>query len=254
MRRVLFALPLGLALVLLLGAASMAEGPTIEAAGGESSPYWNPPTAEIAAGGSVSFKNPSASIFHGVAWTGGPETPKCTGVPVDDFKYSWSGSCTFAQAGSYPFKCTVHPEMTGKITVGLSGTTPIPPPPGGSPSGSSGGGPAASGLRLAKRQRGSSVRGSINVGDDGARLVVELRGARALLGTGQAGKMRVGRIVRGAVSGHVGFAVLLKPVARRALTGGLHALPLMVAVTVTGKGDDVFKRTRRVVMLGTASS
>jgi hypothetical protein len=83
--------------------------------------------------------------------------------------------------------------------------------------------------------------------------VVELRGARALLGTGRTGKMRVGRIVRGAVSGHVAFAVPLKPVAKRALAD-LRALPLTVVVTVTGQGDDVFKRTRRVVMAGRGSS
>ncbi|HWO48131.1 MAG TPA: hypothetical protein VNM41_08725, partial [Solirubrobacterales bacterium] len=67
MRRVLFALPLGLALVLLPGAASMAEGPTIEAAGG--GPYsWSPSSAAVSAGGAVTFKNPSGSVLHGLTW------------------------------------------------------------------------------------------------------------------------------------------------------------------------------------------
>jgi hypothetical protein len=202
----------------------------------------------------VTFKNPSGSVEHGVTWTGGPETPKCSNVPINAGKTGWTGTCSFTQAGTYSFYCPVHPtEMKGTIAVtAATGGGPLPPP-SAPPPGSSGG-PVASGLHLAKRQRGSSVRGSINVGDDGAKLMVELRGARALLGTGRTGKMRVGRIVRGAVTGHVAFAVPLQRVARRALADGRHVLPLSVTVTVAGQGDDVFKRTRRVVMLGTGAS
>lgn len=247
MRRVLFALPFGLALFLLPGAASMAEGPTIEAAGGESSPYWNPASAEVAAGGSVSFKNPSASVFHGVTWTGGPEAPKCTGVPVDDFKYSWSGSCTFAQAGAYPFKCTVHPEMTGKITVSSSSTTPNPPPPTGSPTDV----PALKALRVAGRQRGSFVRGSVDISQAGAggRLQVDLFATRAkLFGAGHPGKMRVGRLTRSSLrEGVVSFTVSLKGVAREALRSDMR-LPLQVKVTVTPPQGDTMRQARTVVL------
>src|SRR5262249_50858684 len=30
---------------------------------------------------------------------------------------SWEGECTFNQGGSFPFRCTIHPGMTGTITV-----------------------------------------------------------------------------------------------------------------------------------------
>ena len=248
--RLLFAVLPALALILLPAVASSAD-PTIEAAGG--GPYsWSPSSAQTAAGGTVTFKNPSGSVLHGLTWASGPETPKCSNVPINDGKTSWTGTCSFAQAGTYGFYCSVHPtEMKGTITVTAAGSpppTPPPPPPGSS------GGPAASGLQLAKRQRGGSVRGSIDVGDDGAKLVVELRGARALLGTGRAGTMRVGHIVRGGLSGHVAFAVPLTRVARSVLAHRRHALPLMATVTVASPGDDVFKQTRRVVMLGTGSS
>ncbi len=37
----------------------------------------------------------------------------------------WSGACTFTQAGTYTFFCTVHgSEMTGTITVNTGGTPP----------------------------------------------------------------------------------------------------------------------------------
>jgi plastocyanin len=249
-RQVLFAAPLGLALVFLSGAASLAESPTIEAAGG--GPYsWSPASAEVGAGGSVTFKNPSGSVLHGVAWTGGPEVPKCAGVPIDDFKTSWSGSCTFTQAGAYAFKCTVHPEMTGKLTVSSSGTTPNPPPPAGSPGGSSTGGSALKALNIAKRQRGNHVKGSVDVSQAGAggRLQVDLFATRAMLfGSGHPGKMRVGRLTRSSLAeGHVSFTVSLKGVARRALRRD-ERLPLQVKVTVTPPEGDALRRTRAVIL------
>src|SRR5690349_11458947 len=84
-----------LATLLLLTASSTAADPTVEAAGGA---YysWTPSSVSTTPGGSVNFKSPSATVPHGVSWKTGPETPSCTGVPVDDFKTAWSGSCTFA--------------------------------------------------------------------------------------------------------------------------------------------------------------
>src|SRR5829696_6737636 len=132
-RHGLFAGALGLAYVFLPGAASLAEDATIEAAGGVYGYYWSPSSAQVAPGGTVAFKSSSASVLHGVTWSGGPETPSCSNVPVAG-KTSWSGSCSFVQAGTYNFYCTVHPtEMKGAITASATGMpdpNSPPPPPG----------------------------------------------------------------------------------------------------------------------------
>ncbi|HEY5977723.1 MAG TPA: hypothetical protein VIT85_07680, partial [Solirubrobacterales bacterium] len=184
-------LPLTGALVFLSVSGSIAADPTVEATGSASGYYWSPTQAATTPGGSVTFKSPSPGVPHGLSWTGGPETPGCSGVPVNDGKTAWSGSCAFVQPGDYTFVCYVHPtEMKGTIAVGSGGSGPlVPPPPGPS------GGPAASGLEMAKRQRGGSLRGSILLRAPG-NLEVELLAARSLLGIGKAGKVRVGRIAR----------------------------------------------------------
>src|SRR6478735_3923108 len=107
--RLPLALLLGCALALPFAAGSSADVPAIEAAGpGGSGYFWKPSTATVGIGGTVSFKNGSGVVPHGVTWTGGPEKPSCSGVPVEQEKTSWNGTCTFAQAGTYAFVCTVH--------------------------------------------------------------------------------------------------------------------------------------------------
>src|SRR5215213_9532015 len=81
---------------------------------------WTNSTPTIDAGESVTFKNTSATTPHGVGFDAPPVAPGCTGVPGAG-DTSWEGSCTFSQAGSYPFHCTVHPAMTGTVTVQSTG-------------------------------------------------------------------------------------------------------------------------------------
>jgi hypothetical protein len=69
----------------------------------------------------VTFKNSSASTPHGLHFTSPPAAPSCPGVPIDSSGTSWNGDCTFSQAGSYPFNCTVHAGMTGTVTVTSAG-------------------------------------------------------------------------------------------------------------------------------------
>jgi plastocyanin len=93
---------------------------TIEATGNSLANYaWTPSTATVSTGGTVEFKNNSASIPHGLAFESPPAAPSCPGVPTGPSGgMSWSGTCTFSQAGTYQFHCTVHPaQMTGTITV-----------------------------------------------------------------------------------------------------------------------------------------
>jgi plastocyanin len=224
-----------------------AAEPTVEATFGGSGFSWTPSSVSVGAGGTVAFKNSSASVPHGVRWTGGPEKPGCSsGVAVEQEKTNWSGTCTFAQAGTYSFVCTVHPiEMKGTIAVSSTGGE-LPPPPEGTPSG-----PVATGLRLARRQSGTSVRGSIEMrrGGSGSSLEIELRAAKRLLfGGSRKGMAAAGRLVRAApATGTVNFAIPLKGPARRVLRT-LGKLPLQVTVTATAPGADALKRTRTVVM------
>jgi plastocyanin len=109
-------------IVLRVG-VGLAIEPTIEAAGGGTGGFrWQPSSVEVSAGGGVRFQNPSASVPHGVVWTGGPETPNCSGIPIGKGETKWKGTCTFTHAGTYTFHCYVHPtEMTGSITVTVVG-------------------------------------------------------------------------------------------------------------------------------------
>jgi plastocyanin len=262
-RRALFALPLGLALVFLSGAASSAEGPTIQAvttAGPYGSSYWSPSSAQTTAGGTVTFTSPSATTPHGVTWSGGPATPACSNVPINDFKTSWTGTCSFAQAGDYSFYCPAHPsEMKGTITAssaGGGGGSPDPgtqPPKPTEPSGSPLQGPLAEALRLAKSQRGTAVRGSVGLSSAaaGGKLEVDLLMARALLAdSGRVGPVRVGHLVRrGLRAGRTHFAVSLKPAARLALRER-GRLSLKVRLSITPPGGKALILNRSVAVHG----
>ena len=88
---------------------------------------WSPAQETVSAGSAVTFRNPT-NVPHGVEWRSavkpsceeGPGKVPVGGTPAASGT-KWSGACTFSQAGSYTFYCTVHgPEMTGTITV--SGT------------------------------------------------------------------------------------------------------------------------------------
>lgn len=117
MRRLLATVLLGVVLSGVGAVAGLAAEPTIEVTGSSLATYaWTPSTAEIAGGGSVTFKNPTANP-HGLVWESGPETPACTGTPTVG-QGNWSGSCNFHSGGTYAFYCPVHPTvMKGTVTV-----------------------------------------------------------------------------------------------------------------------------------------
>jgi plastocyanin len=223
--------------------------------------HWAPSQVTTMAGGVVTFSNPG-TVPHGVEWVGGPEKPACgSGVPVGTTETApgskWSGTCTFAQAGTYTFYCTVHhAEMTGTITVSPNGTTTTttttptttttttttPEPPGGSPLTGSPSLPAS--------QRGGIVKGSLVVSKAGAgdRLEIDAFAKSASLAKAKhSTRVRVGRLVRSSVSaGRVSFVVTLNARARNALKRH-HRLALTVTITLTPFYGEPTRLTRSVV-------
>jgi plastocyanin len=238
-------LTLGVSQVATVG---LADEPTVEPAETPSGFAWKPASVTSMPGGSVAFRNPGKVVPHGVHWTGGSEKPSCSGVPVDEFGTSWSGTCSFAQPGTYTFVCTVHPEeMRGTITVS-SGESPAPPPPDPGQPPASAEIPLVEALQLARRQHGGTVRGAITVSSAavGGRLVVELRAPRAALGGPGNGTVRIGVLRRPlAGSGRLPFAVHLQPAADQALARR-GRLSLIANATVRSPGGVAETMTRRV--------
>lgn len=244
---------LGVATAVLPAIASSETSPAVEAVNEGGGIYgehhhWSPSQVTAMAGGVVTFSNPG-TVPHGVEWVGGPEKPACSsGVPVGTTETAsggkWSGTCTFAQAGTYTFYCTVHhAEMTGTITVNANGTTTTttttpttttttttttPEPTGGSP--------LLGSPSLRTSQRGGVVKGSLVVSKAGAgdRLEIDAFASSASLAKAKhSTRVRVGRFVRGSVSaGRVSFVVVLNARARNALKRH-HRLALTVTITLT---------------------
>jgi plastocyanin len=271
---------LGCAVVVLPAAAGSETSPTVNA---EDSGFygelhrWSPEQTSIAPAGMVTFVNGSATVPHGVIWTSSV-APVCeASVPVGNgnFKTSWTGSCSFAQAGEYAFYCSYHgPSMHGTVIVSAGGTTTTttaPPPASGG--GAAGGNPASpvepgsqsvsavpspplvgsalQALKLASVQRGGSVRGSVKVSPagSGARLEVDVlaKGA-SLAGAGRAAQVRVGRLVRPSVkAGTVSFTVTLTARARRALRAHRH-LALAVRISLSQAHGSAVRIGRNVVL------
>jgi plastocyanin len=260
---------LGIATAALPAIASSETSPTVEAVNtGLYSHAWSPPQVSVLAGGVVAFSNKTA-IRHGVEWVGGPTKPTCDpSVPVGTTEASagaeWSGNCTFSQAGTYTFYCTVHgPEMTGTVTVGSDGATTVtstttpttttpgtaPPPKAEAPPGP----PLLGAPSLRAIQHGSSVRGSLEISQAGAgsRLEIDLlAGAATLSKAGHAKRVRVGRLVHSSVkAGPQSFAVKLDAKARRALSRH-HRLALTVRIVLTPFNGETTTVTRSVVQHG----
>jgi plastocyanin len=281
-RRLLALASATLAMALVALPAIAAETtPTVNALGGEEyglgykyPAYWSPTEVKVEPGGHVTFANASATVKHGIIWTGA--APACEqGVPVGEGKAttSWSGSCTFTQAGEYKFYCSFHGKtMSGTITVGAGGAvTPGPgssspevpayPPSGSGGSGAQGapgqgGSPLVGGshaLKLKSVQHGGSVHGTVEVSPAGAggALEVAVFASRASpASTRRPAGVRVGRIRRSAVhTGAVPFTVALTARGRSALRRR-HRLALTLEVVLTPVAGSPAVVTRSVVLRG----
>lgn len=86
---------------------------------------FSPNAVTIAPGGMVTFA--FGSVGHSVKFDTGTNPP----ADIPGVNANTSISRTFAVAGTYTFHCTIHPNMTGTVTVAATMNGTVPPPSGG---------------------------------------------------------------------------------------------------------------------------
>jgi plastocyanin len=231
---------LGAATALVPAVAGSEAAPTVTAENvGLYGHYWRPASVQVAPGGAVQISN-NTNVPHGVHWLNGPGTPECNGVIVGtketESGTNWSGTCTFAAAGTYTFDCTVHGEaMKGTVTVGAEGVTTTSTTTTSTPTTSTTtttpviptgaqtllAGSAASALRFSSAAHGSRLLGTIDLGPQGAgaRLDASAFAARGALGRRHGPqRVRVAHVAETSLPQGVSrFTLVLSSAARRAL-------------------------------------
>jgi plastocyanin len=105
------ALPVMIAMMLIAGSSSVTASaqPSADAAVKIDNFAFGPQTLTVPVGTTVTWTN-SDDIPHTSVSTEGVFKSK---VLDTDEKFSY----TFTKAGTYPYYCTIHPKMTGKIVV-----------------------------------------------------------------------------------------------------------------------------------------
>ena len=78
--------------------------------GAEPPPRFIPASVTVAVGGTVTWQNGSPAA-HNVRSTTGAFLGSPDLDPTETFLV------TFAQAGTFPYQCTIHPGMNGTVTV-----------------------------------------------------------------------------------------------------------------------------------------
>jgi plastocyanin len=204
-------------------------------------------TLTVTPGQTVTFGYPVGTTTHNVDFTG-KQPAQCTGLTPYPRPKGWTASCTFDAPGSYPFVCDVHAEMQGTVVVAAPPpaptVTPTPDPgadpvatpgatatpPGGHEPGPST--PAATKpatalkVKLATKQKGTRLRGTVTVEQAASRLEVTVKSGKTKVGTW---------LKRSAAKGTVTFSVPLNAKARRTLKAK-HRLKLAVTVALTPPG------------------
>lgn len=240
---------------------------------GSPGPY--PPSAseapiKIAPGGEIKFVDHAAAAAS-VSWTG--SAPTCSGVPTSATT-NWEGSCKFEQPGTYKFESptlwmgegfnfrkyevvvesgtTTTSSTTTTTTTSSTMSSPYPPEGGGQPgkktAKSSPDSLSGTSLRLAGHQRGSHVRGSVKVAEAGSKLTIEALVAKAQLGMGAHGQVRVARLSKSSLAaGKTSFSLTLNGQALHALNRRGH-LRLKVRIMLGGPSGKHVTRTVTVAM------
>jgi plastocyanin len=190
----------------------------------------------IAQGGTVSFSYPKGSSLHNVRFDTQPTS--CSGMPDVPAGPGWKGSCRFDSPGTYTFICGQHYFMTGKVDV----VDPNAPPPTNTTE------PPAPSMKVAERQRGATVRGSVRTPAGPSRIAVTAFAARSALAAGKARRVRIGsRTKQSAGTGRTGFALTINRAARRALHRR-HRLAVSLRIVVTPTGGKAVTKTAAIVL------
>jgi plastocyanin len=284
--RMRFVLPVIVLCAVLAAIPSLASstGSSTATISGLESKMWSPMEVAITPGGTVTFRNASTKEEHGVVWkAGNPETPSCSGVPINKGETNWEGTCTFTKEGTYGFYCFVHGMgMSGKVFVNASGTIPTTTTTtttssskttsstmtmtmtstsvssttlGGGEGGGEhgqGGGQAdslfGSSVHLPASQRGAHVKGSVEVARSGSSLLVEVLATTAALAKAHKHQTRVGLLKRSGLStGKASFSVALSAKAAHALHRK-RRLTVSVRMTLTPPEGAKATRTLGVVL------
>lgn len=90
--------------------ATVAAAPTAEVLIDAGSQTFDSAEVEVPAGTTIEWRNAGSTTHHLVRHLGGATV-------VEDLAPGSSESATFADPGTYEFWCTIHPEMTGTVTV-----------------------------------------------------------------------------------------------------------------------------------------
>jgi plastocyanin len=204
-------------------------------------------TVTIAKGGTVTFAYPNGMTQHNVVFdtlqpqactqTFPPASGSVPPLPSHPLFAAWSGKCTFATAGDYKFHCGLHGNlMTGTVKV-VDDT--VPPTSG----------PAAKALKIKRKQRGGSVKGSIEITRAGTSLDVRaFARTKDLGGTNVGQQKRVGRFARLSLDAKVkNFTVKLNKKARNALRNK-GKLRLTLTITVTPQAGKIYSKTKHVAL------
>jgi plastocyanin len=216
-------------------------------------------TATISAGGTVTFSSAIGNNDHNARFSPSAPSSCSPALPIDPQPPEWSSTCQFNAAGTYAFVCTAHPGMAGTVSVLAPGTPTTPPPttgpgtspPVGNPPGGSPGQAGPLSVKVARRQRGTTVRGSVTTSEVGSRLVIRALVSNRLLATSPPSRVRkvsVGSLRRQLPSaGKASFAVRLNRAARRALNRR-DRLSVDLRISVTPPGGTAIAKTARVIL------
>jgi plastocyanin len=237
------ALAAGALAVFAVSASAQVSGPPTTASFTAGDNYWRvtgstETTATIAAGGTVTFSNPVPNSAHNATFTASAPSFCDPPLPGGAALPPWSSTCRFDAAGTYPFVCTIHNGMGGTVQVLAPGTTPPPPPPapGTPPPGGSPSEPGSPSVKVARRQRGTTLRGSVTTSEDSSRIAITALVSNHVLAQSRPRRIRkvsVGALRKQvATAGKTSFALRLRRAARRALERrGRLAVDLRIVVT-----------------------